>query len=231
MRKAWAAALLFLAVLVGSISLPSAATSAPSAPESLQTLAPVLEEKLKDWLVAWRTVQPGLKIEQFKRVRGSFDPWIPAWESVPPVAMDGYRKNPLSVLYVPSPDGRLVLNPFGGLDLTKVGPRFVISQQHDRFVLLIDRTMSRVRYIIGVEGGGYHEGVWLSKDGFIVAAWRYGDLELRCPQNFPPYQPYLALVNLSPDSLAFYHGPSSCAGLGLEYLERKINKKVSNLKS
>lgn len=230
MREAGAATFLLIVVLVGSVSLPSTATSATSAPENLQTLAPVLEMKLKEWLVAWRAVQPGLKIEQFTRVHSSFDPWIVSWESITPVFMGRHLKDPMSVLYVPSPNGRLMLNPFGGLDLTKVGSHFVVSQQHDRFVLLIDRTMSRVRYIIGVEGGGYHEAVWLSNDSFVVAAWQHRDLELRCPQKFLPYQPYLALVNLSRDSLTFYEGPSSCAGVGLEYVERKINKKISNVK-
>lgn len=40
MREAGAATFLLIVVLVGSVSLPSTATSATSAPENLQTLAP-----------------------------------------------------------------------------------------------------------------------------------------------------------------------------------------------
>ena len=152
MREVRIASFLLLVVLVGAGSLSSAATDVTPAPDSLRTLAPVLEAKLKEWLVAWRAVQPGLKVEQFKK--GNTSDVAGPWESV---RMDTLLRDPLSALYVSSPDGRWMVNPFGGFFLEKADSHFVINGAPDTFVLLMDRKMSRVRDVADVGTfGGFH---------------------------------------------------------------------------
>jgi hypothetical protein len=228
-REARIAPFFFLIVLVGSGILSSAATPATLAPESLRTIAPVLEVRLKKWLVEWRAVQPGLRIEQFKKVL-TRDIGRP-WESITSVTMDTLLRDPMSALYVLSPDGHWIVDPFGGLFLTKEDSHFVVSGEPDTHVLLIDRKMSKVRDISDCGTScGFHEAAWLSHDIFVVAGYGDGEPKPGCAGGYM-HAPGLYLFNPGHNSLTWYLGPSSCGGVGYEYVIRKIQEKIPNVKS
>src|SRR5207249_1572702 len=129
-------ALLFsFLVVVGSASLLPASVPASPKAEDLRTLAPALEVGLREWLVAWRAVQPRLKVEDFER---SGTDTIGAWRTF---TIDLSQKNPRLPLYVFSPDGRWVVDPFGGLAMSKRDGSVVVGFKPDSFVLLYDRKM------------------------------------------------------------------------------------------
>jgi len=73
--------LLSLVVMLAlSVSLSTASATVTADPANLGTLGPVLETKLKEWLVAWRAVQPTLRVEQFKK--GETGDMGPTWDSL-----------------------------------------------------------------------------------------------------------------------------------------------------
>lgn len=150
---------LLLTTLVGSAACLRRHKLRPPDPEDLRALASVVEVRLKEWLVAWRAVQPGLRAEQFKKVDTRT-----IWEGAKLSPSD-----PLRVLNVVSPDGRWVVDPFAGVTLMKVDSQFEISAGPDTYVKLIDRRASTQRLILVCGTScGFHEAVWLFNERFLV---------------------------------------------------------------
>src|SRR2546428_5288751 len=107
--------LLSLVVMLAlSVSLSTASATVTADPANLGTLGPVLETKLKEWLVAWRAVQAPLKVEQFNK--GEIGHMGPALDFLHIDLSQGHPKLPL---YVFSPDIRWGIAPFCAFRLFK----------------------------------------------------------------------------------------------------------------
>src|SRR3989454_10947205 len=163
--------LLSLVVMLAlSVSLSTASATVTADPANLGTLGPVLETKLKEWLVAWQAVQPTLRVEQFKK--GETGDMGPTWDSL---HIDLSQGNPKLPLYVFSSDMRWVVDPFGALRMSKQNGAILAGFDVDNSVFLIDRKMSRQRSMLfSGPSGGTHEAIWLWNDGFVVAVFRGG---------------------------------------------------------
>lgn len=220
-----------LAVLVVLAGLPPVTRSATPDPENLLGLAPILEVKLKEWLVAWRTVQPGFKIEQFTVGHTRSSLLKGPGEAVDLKIIDN---DPLRAFYALSPDGRWIVDPYGGVGLYKVSKDdFRLNAGPDTTVLLIDRKTSRLREILSCGTTcGFHEAAWISNDIFFMAGWiRLEQAKQGCAEN-STIGPTLNSFNLPRSSSIWYRdiGPDSCNGIGPEYMVEKIRKKIPNLK-
>ena len=216
---------LLLVLLGGSTSLSAAPAPTAVDPESLRTLAPALEARLKEWFAAWRVVKPGLGVEQFKKDRTETigQPWHP-------LTMDVSQKHPGFPLFVFSPDGHLFLDVLGGLVMSKKDGYVQAVFQPDSWVYLVDRKTSKLRQILVVgTGGGFHEALWLSNDIFMVAGYSETMPEQNCSAGHT-YVPIIHLVNLLHDSVSVYRGPASCEGVKGEYMIQKIKQKIPNVR-
>lgn len=212
-------------LLVALASLFPASVPAATDPENLRSLAPALESDLKEWLVAWRAVQPGLRVDQFKKletheIRG---PWGP-------MTVDLSQGNPKLPLYIFSPDGRWLVDPFGSLHLMSQNGLIRGGFDVDSYVYLMDRETLRKRQILVCGTScGYHEAVWLSNDAFVVAG--YDEVQPRegCVGGYTQ-APQLFLVSLKRNYVTRYAGPVSCRGVRSEYIIQRVKQKIPNVK-
>ncbi len=217
---------LLFVMLAGSASLSSASAPAPTDPENLRGLSSRLEAPLKEWLVAWRAVQPGLRLEQFTKrdTRAIEGPWRSRT-----IDLSQDLSQDLGFpLYVFSPDRRRFVDPFGGLVLSKRNGYVEAGFQPDSWVILIDLEASRLRDVLVCGTAcGFHEAVWLSNDSFVVAG--YGEVQPKegCPGGYT-HAPWLYLISLPRNSATWYAGPASCEGVGSEYVIQKVRQKIPN---
>ena len=218
------ALLVLLLVVVGAAGLLPASVTASTDPEDLRTLAPALELRLREWLVAWRVVQPRLRVEDFERGGTGI---IGAWR---PLTIDLSQKNPRLPLYVFSPDGRWVVDPFGGLAMSKRDESVVVGFQPDSFVLLYDRRMPRMRQVLACGTTcGFQEAAWLTNDRFVVAGYGEGQPKEGCRGGYTK-TPILYLINLPQGSITTSIGSGSCEWVGIEYVIQKVKQKIPNVK-
>jgi hypothetical protein len=223
-RGVWVAIWTLVVALV-ALTAPIFAGGGISNPGDLRTLAPVLEVKLKEWLAAWRAVQPHLRVEQFKKVdtRLIKDPWRTVDLSRP-------DDNPLRIFYVSSRDGRWIVDPYGGIVLEKQDSYFEVSGGPDTGVRLTDRKTSKERGLLFCGPGcGFQEAVWVSSDSFLVAGYGGAGLEQSCPRGLAVV-PSISMFRPARDSFTWYAGPKGCEGVGFEYVIRKIQQKIPNVK-
>ena len=208
-----------------SVSLSTASATVTADPANLGTLGPVLETKLKEWLVAWRAVQPTLRVEQFKK--GETGDMGPTWDSL---HIDLSQGNPKLPLYVFSPDMRWVIDPFGALRMSKQNGDILAGFDVDNSVFLIDQKLSRQRSMLfSGPSGGTHEAAWLWNNGFVVAGYGEGQPKEGCRGGYTQ-RPSLYLVSIPRNSLTPYIGPESCRGVGSEYVIQKVKQKIPNVK-
>lgn len=225
MRGLWTVLVLLLAVLVETASLLPASVPATTDPENLRTLAPVLEAQLKEWLVAWRVVQPRLRLEQFKK--GGAGTLGQSWRAL---TIDLSQEHPGFPVFIFSPDRRWFLDVLGGLTMTRRNGYVKVGLQPDSWVDLVDRKTSRIRQILmSGTAGGFHEALWLSNDSFVVAG--YGEVQPKqgCLGGYT-WAPILWLITLPRDSITGYLGPDSCGGVRSEYVLQKIQQKIPNVR-
>lgn len=214
-----------LSILGLSTCLLLATGSAVAGSRDLPALAPVLEVKLKEWLAAWRTVRPGLKVEQFKRIDDR--PIINSWRTVD---LSRNQRDPLRIFYAFSPDQRWIVDYLRGITLDKQDSYYEVSGGPDTGVTLIDRKTSKERGLLFCGPGcGFHEAVWLSNETFIVAGNDGAGSDLTCPRGLAVV-PSLFMFGPQRDSYKFYTGPKGCEGVGFEYVVRKIQTKVPNVR-
>lgn len=219
MRLSRTASFAFLISLTLSPN-PSSAMLPSTDPADLRDLTPSVEIPLREWLSAWRKVQPKLSLQDFQKrqTRAIATPWISA-----KVDLSRDLKLPL---YAFSPDRHRVVDPFGGLVLDRKGKEIEAGFQPDSWVGLIDRKTSQVREIVFCGTPcGFHEALWLSNDQFVIAGHGAGRAQAGCPGGHL-HAPWIYLVSLSRNSITSYAGPESCSGVGSEYVIEKVKRKI-----
>lgn len=214
-----------LVVLIGLASLSPASVPATPDPENLSPLASKLEVGLKEWLVAWRAVQPKLRVEQFDRVGTSIlrQPWRS-------ISMDIGQEHPGFPVFIFSADRRMFIDVLGGLTMSKRDGYVEVGFQPDSWVYLVDQERSRIRQILmSGTAGGFHDAIWLSNESFAIAGYGEAQPKQNCLGGFT-WVPRLWLINIPRDSITGYVGPDSCRGIRGEYTLKKIQEKIPNVR-
>jgi hypothetical protein len=214
-----------LTVLVGLASLSPASAPAVTDPENLRSLTSTLEAELNEWLIAWRVVQPRLRLDQFKR--GGTGTLGHPWRAV---TIDLSQEHPGFPVFIFSPDRRWFVDVLGGLTMAKRNGYVEVGFQPDSWVYLVDQKKSRIRQILmSGTAGGFHEAVWLSNDIFVVAGYGEAQPKQGCPGGYT-WAPTLYLINLPRDSVTGYRGPESCGAVRSEYVLQRIQQKIPNVR-
>jgi hypothetical protein len=222
----WARGILVavLGALIASTGLFIVAWADGYGPQDIRTLAPAVEKRLKEWVVAWRAVLPGFSIAQFKAgptSRGFLDgPWQTA-------DLSDMQGDPLRALYVVSRDGRWMVNPYSGYTILHGS----VARDVDTAVLLIDRKTSRQRQILYCGTAcGFDDAAWITNDVFFVAGWGESNRKA-CSGGYWPGSPDLVSFDVKRNSHTwyFYAGPGSCRGIQ-PFADQKIMRKIPNVK-
>jgi hypothetical protein len=143
------------------------------------SLANAIAPQLAEWIDMWDAAVPGFAVDSLSFVERR--PWTPvyqrAYEPGGPAPEQDLEQSfvLLSVLEIPSPDGRFVLNVDSYNLVMMEGDSITWGGEPDSRPLLVnlnERTESAL-HVWGTEGG-FHWGKWLSPTSFALGAggWR-----------------------------------------------------------
>jgi hypothetical protein len=190
------------------------------------TLVPVLDEKLADWIQAYRARTPAFAIQAFRKAREGrvqfdyverYDP-SGRWEQV---------RRPIHVY---SPDRAKFIDPYASLQLLEDEGRLAAAFDVEPAVVVVDlseRGSMRLRFCEAP--CGYHGAVWLSDAAFVVIGHREDPSDLNCPQSPCTYVPAIWIYQLDRGIATEYVGPGAVDYTGEDYVWKRLLRKLPRL--